>query len=79
MSAKFTPRQGQFLAFIYWYTKLNRQPPAEADIAWYFRITPVSAHLMVKRLEEHGLIARVPRQPRSIRLLVPREELPELE
>ena len=34
MAASFTARQGQFLAFIYWYTKLNREPPAESDVAW---------------------------------------------
>jgi hypothetical protein len=26
-----SPKQGQYLAFIYYYTKLNRQAPAEAD------------------------------------------------
>ena len=75
----YTPKQGQYLAFIYWYTKLNRRPPAEADIARYFRITPESAHLMLVRLQERGFIERVPGQARSIRLLIPREELPELE
>jgi Mn-dependent DtxR family transcriptional regulator len=79
MARGFTPKQGQYLAFIYWYTKLNRQPPAETDIARYFRITPVSAHLMLVRLQERGLIERVPGQARSIRLRVPREELPDLE
>jgi repressor LexA len=79
MSSRFTPKQRQCLAFIYWYTKLNRLPPAEVDIARYFRIHPVSAHLMVVRLEERGLIERAPGQARSIRLLVPREELPDLE
>jgi Mn-dependent DtxR family transcriptional regulator len=79
MGIRYTPKQGQWLAFIHWYTKLNRVPPSEADIAWYFRIHPVSAHQMVVRLEERGLIARVPGQARSIRLLIPREELPELE
>ena len=29
----YTPRQGQFLAFIYYYTKIHKCPPAEADIA----------------------------------------------
>ena len=78
-SRRYTPRQGQFLAYIFWYTKLNRRPPAEADMAWYFGISPESAHLMIVRLEQQGLISRVPRQPRSIRLLVAREELPDLE
>jgi hypothetical protein len=29
----FTHLQGQYLAFIHLYTKLNRQAPAEADIS----------------------------------------------
>jgi hypothetical protein len=28
----FTPKQGQYLAFIHAYTRLNRRPPAEADM-----------------------------------------------
>jgi hypothetical protein len=34
---------------------------------------------MLVRLQERGLIERVPGQARSIRLLVPREALPDLE
>jgi hypothetical protein len=29
----FTPKQGQYLAFIHLYTRLHRRPPAETDIA----------------------------------------------
>jgi DNA-binding GntR family transcriptional regulator len=36
-------------------------------------------HDMVLRLEANGLIERVPGKGRSIRVLVPREELPDLE
>lgn len=80
MSASdFTPRQGQFLAFIYYYTKVNGRPPAEADMQRYFRVTPPSVHQMVVKLEERGHIARVPGQGRSIRLLLTREQLPDLE
>ncbi len=32
-TAKWTTRQGQCLAFIYDYSKVNRQAPAETDIA----------------------------------------------
>jgi len=32
MPGDYTPRQGQYLAFIYYYTKLNSQPPAETDM-----------------------------------------------
>ena len=43
-SAKtFTPKQGQYLAYIHLYTRLHRWPPAEADIQQYFRVAPPSA------------------------------------
>ncbi|MCZ7625506.1 MAG: MarR family transcriptional regulator [Candidatus Methylomirabilota bacterium] len=79
MTSDFTPRHGPFLAFIYYYTKVNRQPPAEADMQRYFRVTPPSVHQMVVTLEKRGYIARVLGQRRSIRLLVPRDKLPDLE
>lgn len=76
MSERFTEKQGQYLAFIYAYTKLNRRPPSEADMQSYFGTTPPTVHGMVLELERRGLISRVPRQPRSIQLLVEPEELP---
>ena len=45
----------------------------------YFRVTPSSVHQMVLTLEENGFIERNPGQGRSIRLLIPREQLPDLE
>jgi Mn-dependent DtxR family transcriptional regulator len=50
----YTAKQGQYLAFIYYYTKLNRRPPAEADIRRYFEVTPPTVHQMILRLEELG-------------------------
>jgi repressor LexA len=76
---EFTPKQGQYLAFIYYYTKINRRPPAEADIQWYFRVSPPTVHQMILKLEEKGLITRVPGQARSIEVLVSPEDLPMLE
>ena len=76
---RFTEKQGQYLAFIYTYMLLNRQPPAEADFQRFFCVTPPSAHQMILQLERLGLIRRVPRQSRSIELLVPTEELPPLQ
>jgi repressor LexA len=57
----FTARQGQYLAFIYWYTKLNRVPPAEADFQRYFQVTPPAVHDMILKLEAGGWITRTPR------------------
>ena len=76
---QWTARQGQYLAFIYDYTKVNRQPPAETDIARFFGLAPPSVHRMVVELEERGLLSRTPGAARSLRVLVPRAELPELE
>ena len=75
----WTPKQGQYLAFIYYYTKLNDRPPSEADMARYFKVTAPSVHQMVVTLERLGLIARTPGQGRSIELRLPKEDLPELE
>jgi hypothetical protein len=36
----FTPKQGQYLAFIHLYTRLHRRPPAETDMQEYFRVSP---------------------------------------
>lgn len=79
MRKPYTEKQGQYLAFIYWYTKLHRQAPSEADMQRYFQVTPPSVHQMALTLEANGLIERTPWQARSIRLPVPRDELPDLE
>jgi Mn-dependent DtxR family transcriptional regulator len=74
----FTPKQGQYLAFIYAYTRVLGRPPAEADIQRHFKVTPPSVHQMVITLERIGLIRRKPGVARSIELLVPPESLPVL-
>ena len=79
MEAPFTKLQGQYLAFITAYTKVIGRPPAEADIQRHFKVTPPSVHQMILTLEKRGLIARTPRQARSIKVLVPREQLPALD
>jgi DNA-binding MarR family transcriptional regulator len=75
---RFTPKQGQYLAFIDAYTRVNRRPPAEADMQRHFGVTPPSVHQMVLTLECAGLIRRQPGVPRSIEVLVPPEDLPVL-
>jgi hypothetical protein len=54
MEPAFTPRQGEYLAFIYWYTKLNRVAPAEADFVRYFAVTPPAVHLMILKRSAAG-------------------------
>ena len=75
----FTPRQGQYLAFIHAYTLVNGRPPAQADIQRFFQVTPPSVHQMLLTLERQRLISRRPGVPRSIAVLVDRADLPALE
>jgi len=75
----FTPKQGQYLAFIYYYSKIHGRAPAESDLQSYFKVSPPAIHQMILTLEANGFIERVPGQSRSIRLLIPRAELPDLE
>jgi DNA-binding MarR family transcriptional regulator len=74
----FTPKQGQYLAFIHAYTLVNGRPPAEADLMRFFRVTPPTVHQMVLGLERAGLISRRPGVPRSIVVMLERSALPEL-
>jgi len=74
----FTPKQGQYLAFIYAYTHVLGRPPAEADLQRHFGVSPPSVHQMVLTLERTGLIRRQPGVARSIEVLIAPELLPVL-
>jgi len=79
-SAKtFTPKQGQYLAFIDAYTRVHRRPPAEWEMQRHFGVTPPSVHQMILTLERAGFIRRQAGVPRSIEVLVPQEQLPVLQ
>jgi DNA-binding MarR family transcriptional regulator len=78
-TARFTQKQGQYLAFISVYARIFRQAPAEADMQRHFRVTPPSVHQMVLSLERAGLIRRQPGVARTIEVLVPPQDLPILE
>src|SRR5882762_11882020 len=75
---RFTEKQGQYLAFIYYYALINRRPPAEADMQAFFRVTPPSVHRMVVELESQGLIRRRPGVARSIEVELTIDEIPPL-
>ncbi len=75
---RFTAKQGQYLAFIYYYTKIHGRAPAEADLQEYFKVSPPSVHQMVLTLQARGLITREPGRARSICLLLGRGDLPDL-
>ena len=72
----YTEQQGQYLAFIHVYTKVNGRPPAQADMQRFFAVTAPSVHQMVLTLERRGLLRRTPGRPRSLKVLVAPEDLP---
>jgi len=76
---KYTDKQGQYLAFIYYYTKIHGIGPAESEMQRYFNVTPPSVHQMIVTLEQRGFITRMAGVARSIRLTLGRTELPDLE
>jgi hypothetical protein len=75
----FTAKQGQYLTYIYNYCKMHREAPSEADLQRYFQVSPPSVHEMIKTLQRNGLIEKIPGKARSIRVLVPPEQLPKLQ
>lgn len=77
--SEFTDKQGQYLAFIYYYTKVNGSPPAEIDMQKYFKVSAPTVNQMVKKLESLNLIQRIPGKGRSIKLLVQKNEIPNLQ
>jgi len=79
VAPKMTAKQGQYLAYIYSFTKLHRYAPAESDLQRYFQVSAPAVHDMIVTLHRNGFIERTPGQARSIRLLVKPEHLPRLE
>ncbi len=74
--ASFTPTQGRYLEFIGDYIARHGYPPAESEIATAMCVSAPSVNQMVKTLEKKGLILRRPGEPRSIKILIPEDELP---
>jgi DNA-binding MarR family transcriptional regulator len=79
MRERYTVKQGRYLAYIYYYAKIHGCSPSEAEMQSYFGVTPPTVHQMVLSLERNGLIERTAGKARSIKVLLSRDELPELE
>ena len=76
---RFTVKQGQYLAYLHLYRQLHRHSPSESEIAQYFGVSPPSVHQMIVKLEEKGLITRQPGVARSVRVTVPKRDIPQLD
>src|SRR5207247_4536059 len=46
MKRPYTDKQGQYLAFIYYYGKIHGSPPSESEMQQYFQVSPHSVHQM---------------------------------
>ena len=77
--AGYTYKQGQYLAFIYYYTKVNGSAPAQADLQRYFQVSPPSVHRMLTQLEDKGLTRKQLGVARSLSLVLPVHQLPQLD
>ena len=73
---KYTKKQGQYLAYIYYYTKVNGRAPAHADLKITFEVSPPSVHQMLLKLEERGLITKGWCQPEVSKVVIDVKELP---
>jgi repressor LexA len=78
-SSFYTEKQGQYLSFIYYYTKVIGHPPAQTDFQRFFSVSPPSVNRMLVELQKKRLIARIPGQPRSVRILLQADQLPPLQ
>ncbi len=59
MPAPYTPRQGQFLAYIHAHTRLHRQPPSEMDMTAGSRVElgrTERTRSMARALDEGGTV-----------------------
>ncbi len=79
MAKALTQKQGQYLAYIHYYAKLNRRAPAQMDIQKYFGVTPPTVHQMILTLERNGFISRMPGVARSLKVLLDPADIPKLE
>ncbi|MGC4120641.1 MAG: hypothetical protein QM765_39905 [Myxococcales bacterium] len=64
------------LAFIHGFTGRRGYAPSFEKIGAHFGATAPSVNSMLKTLERNGLLARLPRVARSLRVLVPPADLP---
>ncbi len=74
----YTEKEGQYLAFIFYYTKINGISPAQSDFQCYFGVSPPTVHQTILQLEKKKLISRIPNAPRSIAIKLSENELPKL-
>ena len=76
--SRYTEKEGQYLAFIFYYKKINGVSPAQIDLQHYFKVSPPTVHNTILQLEKKKLIHRIPNTARSITVTLDEAELPRL-
>jgi DNA-binding MarR family transcriptional regulator len=79
VARELTHTQGRYLAYIHFDTRIHQRPSSENEIAGIFSVRGPSAHRILFQLEGRGYLSRTPGQPRTLKVLLPRESLPDLE
>jgi len=76
-NVRFTAAEGQCLAFVYYFTKVNRRAATISDVRSFFDLAQIAAATLLDSLEQRRLIRREPTG--AIHLSVSRAEIPDLE
>lgn len=79
MTRRLSRSQGQLVAYVCWYTKVHRVPPSENESAEFLGVRGPSAHRTIVLLDARGVLSRRPGEPRTLKVLLPRDEIPDLE
>ena len=69
----YTAKQGQYLTNT---RKSVAIRPQKSDIQMHFGVSGPTTHQMIVRLEALGLIEKIPHTARSIRILLPEDQMP---
>jgi len=75
---KFTIKQGQYLSYIFYFTKVNGVSPSEKDFQKYFNSSLSAVRRMISNLEKRNLIL-CKTKPFQIEVCLNRSEMPDLE
>jgi hypothetical protein len=75
---EYTPEQGQYLAYIFHFTRINYRLPTDADVQRYFRVSMASVRAMILSLDTAGWVFRPREKQESIAIRLKRDHLPDL-
>lgn len=75
---RFSPEEGQIMAFIMVHADIEKKAPSEAELQRLLNLPAAAVSRMVSDLEKRGLVQRTPDQVPRVEVLLRRGELPRL-